>query len=438
MVIATDEQKPDLEQLQQDLQDIIQLTQSSILTKISETSAETEDASIEDDLKVLEGVKCKVPFRYEWGGLGYHNAIILGTEVLEDATVGVNVVFMHPTDKQMQPCPYYLEGKCKYSDEKCHFSHGYSVKLNEIRDYDEPDYNKIVEGCTVLAKHKNNLWYKALVEDIIENTQFSVKFHHCGDVELLNMHSVYPLDDDDQSESESSDEEDSLHDIGDVVDYPVRATDASFGHWEQHTKGIGSKLMAKMGYVYGSGLGKEKNGRIDPIEAMVFPPGRSLDRCMELREKAGGEDMLSVEKRLNLQKRKEENRLRQKASAAKNNVSVFDFINSKLTHQTAKVSNVADDSRSQAKMAAVSQLSRKTLNLRSFKIGEDIRRTERDMVKLKESLQRQRNRGDSASAAQIQSRLDEKQKQLEQLRNSDRNIANEQKQRKSSSKLTIF
>ena len=34
--------------------------------------------------------------------------------------------------------------------------------------------------------------------------------------------------------------------------------------------------MAKMGYVYGSGLGKEKNGRIDPIEAMVFPPGRSL------------------------------------------------------------------------------------------------------------------------------------------------------------------
>ena len=188
---------------------------------------------------------------------------------------------------------------------------------------------------------------------------------------------------------------------------------------------------------------------------------------MELREKAGGEDMLSVEKRLNLQKRKEENRLRQKASAAKNNVSVFDFINSKLTHQTAKVSNgtiinnsfiffifffclfistflwkncisVADDSRSQAKMAAVSQLSRKTLNLRSFKIGEDIRRTERDMVKLKESLQRQRNRGDSASAAQIQSRLDEKQKQLEQLRNSDRNIANEQKQRKSSSKLTIF
>ena len=50
----------------------------------------------------------------------------------------------------------------------------------------------------------------------------------------------------------------------------------TFGYWEKHTKGIGSKLMAKMGYVYGSGLGKEKEGRVDPIEAMVYPPGRSL------------------------------------------------------------------------------------------------------------------------------------------------------------------
>ena len=86
----------------------------------------------------------------------------------------------------------------------------------------------------------------------------------------------------------------------------------------------------------------------------------------------------------------------------------------------------------------MSHLSRKTLNVQSFQIGEDIRRIERDMTKLRESLKRQRNRGDSASASQIQSRLDEKGRQLEQLRNSDRNITNEQKQRKSSSKLAIF
>lgn len=49
-----------------------------------------------------------------------------------------------------------------------------------------------------------------------------------------------------------------------------------FGSWEKYTKGIGSKLMAKMGYVFGSGLGKECEGRTEPVEAIVFPPGRSL------------------------------------------------------------------------------------------------------------------------------------------------------------------
>ena len=34
--------------------------------------------------------------------------------------------------------------------------------------------------------------------------------------------------------------------------------------------------MVKMGYKHGSGLGKEGEGRVEPVEAMVFPPGRSL------------------------------------------------------------------------------------------------------------------------------------------------------------------
>ena len=54
---------------------------------------------------------------------------------------------------------------------------------------------------------------------------------------------------------------------------------------------------------------------------------------MELREKAGSEDMLCVEKRLEREKSKEEHRLRQMAAAANRNVSVFDFINSKLSNQ---------------------------------------------------------------------------------------------------------
>ncbi|KAI3968701.1 hypothetical protein MKX01_028851 [Papaver californicum] len=51
------------------------------------------------------------------------------------------------------------------------------------------------------------------------------------------------------------------------------------GEFEMHTKGFGSKMMAKMGFVEGGGLGKDGQGIVAPVEAIKRP--RSLGLGVE-------------------------------------------------------------------------------------------------------------------------------------------------------------
>ncbi|KAH7297994.1 hypothetical protein KP509_25G022200 [Ceratopteris richardii] len=50
----------------------------------------------------------------------------------------------------------------------------------------------------------------------------------------------------------------------------------SFGEFEVHTKGFGSRMLAKMGYVDGSGLGKDAQGIVQPLEAIKRPKSLGL------------------------------------------------------------------------------------------------------------------------------------------------------------------
>lgn len=45
----------------------------------------------------------------------------------------------------------------------------------------------------------------------------------------------------------------------------------SFGAFEKHTSGVGSKLLAKWGYENGSGLGKDGRGMQTPIQVESRP-----------------------------------------------------------------------------------------------------------------------------------------------------------------------
>lgn len=57
---------------------------------------------------------------------------------------------------------------------------------------------------------------------------------------------------------------------------PTRNRSQKIGAFEQHTKGFGSKMMAKMGFVEGMGLGRDSQGILNPLGAVKLPKSRGL------------------------------------------------------------------------------------------------------------------------------------------------------------------
>lgn len=66
---------------------------------------------------------------------------------------------------------------------------------------------------------------------------------------------------------------------------PQTAT-AHFAEWESHTRGIGSALMAQMGYVSGSGLGMEGTGCVNPVHMQPLRTKAGLGNEASLADSA--------------------------------------------------------------------------------------------------------------------------------------------------------
>jgi hypothetical protein len=67
---------------------------------------------------------------------------------------------------------------------------------------------------------------------------------------------------------------------GDLLEQMERveivASGAGFGGFEAHTSGVGSRLMRQMGWQEGMGLGRERQGRAVPLQAVIRPRNLGL------------------------------------------------------------------------------------------------------------------------------------------------------------------
>ncbi|XP_035422993.1 zinc finger CCCH-type with G patch domain-containing protein [Cygnus atratus] len=411
----------------------------------SKGSEEEEESDREEEEEELSGMKVKAPYYSSWGTLEYHNAMIVGTEYLEDGSAGVRVLYLYPTHKSLKPCPFFLDDKCRFK-ENCRFSHGQVVPVEELQPFQEPNLSTLEVGSACLAKHSDGIWYTAKITDI-DSGYYTVKFDSLllKEAVVEGDSIIPPLRSDDGASSAESDE-DSVDDSGyaKVIDSGVPengewapACSSSFGGWEAHTRGIGSKLLAQMGYEFGKGLGKNSEGRVEPVQAVVLPRGKSLDQCAEVlqKKKQGRLDPGNSKKC----RAKGSNAGRSSAGSRKPPRNVFDFLNEKLRGKSTgeKAGGVALPERNSKEIYHASKSTKKALSVRLFQTMEKIEQTQKDIRGIQQALARNVGRH-SIATAQLEQKLANAHKQLGQLQAQEASLQREQKKADTHKKMTEF
>lgn len=423
------------------------------------TATEDHSKELAELVDHLEGSNVKAPFSKDWGQMSYHSAVVLSvnaSDITHVDDIKVNVMFTHPTVAAMKPCSFFLEGRCKFSQEKCRFSHGHAVALSELREYSEPSFSILKPGSPCLVKSDiDGLWQLAALESIGERQdEVIVRISHSGKTVPIRVEDVFPLED--NGAVESSDSDDDSHPATDVVPVssdcedneegvpivawsPSTASGLPLGAWEKHTKGIGSKIMEKMGYVWGQGLGIRGNGRTEPVEAVVLPAGKSLDKCMELKELGMTQDSAKVQRKMLLKMKREEEKIERRYHKAAKSESVFDFLNGQIFSK--KDSKNASEQYSIQKennnIQDLKSVSMRGLGIEALQVTEAIKRAEREIVRLGHSSARNKDR-DKVMHAQMEKRIEEQRQLIRQLQSKERSIAAEQQHRKGNDKLRIF
>ncbi|PON73187.1 Zinc finger, CCCH-type domain containing protein [Parasponia andersonii] len=287
------------------------------------------------------GSKCR--FRHTDGR--WYNVRIVAL----DGSGSAKISFLHPTSESMLMCKFFLQQRCRFGT-TCRLSHGVDVPLSSLKKYIPTIWEQSVVGSSVWAvsDSKGGLWREGELESWDDALGVGkVVFRDDGSSanlgdEAITLSEYAEISNEEESDSsseqsDSSDYDEESQGLGfldsSTLQRGIQKETVIFAKWENHTRGIASKMMANMGYQEGMGLGVSGQGMVDPIPVRVLPAKQSLDLAVESRE---GEESKENhgKKRSRGGKRKRDKKFAVLARAAKEEEErapdVFSLINNQL------------------------------------------------------------------------------------------------------------
>ncbi|EPS58639.1 hypothetical protein M569_16172 [Genlisea aurea] len=276
-------------------QSLLQLKKARLLREADsalQVSPSYDDSDPQAKTLVNEGysVGSKCRFRHTDGR--WYNGLVVD---LEDQESSAKVSFLTPTSDGMLMCKFFLQQRCRFGS-NCRLSHGVDIPVSFLKKYVPMTWGKSLVGSSIWAvsdSKADGIWRVAELNSWDEGLKTGeVVFRDDGSSEMLGTEAIMLSEyaqmsegDDTSSDSDySDDDESSSQGLGLGLGFSnggVQKETAIFAKWENHTRGIASKMMANMGYREGMGLGASGQGMLNPIPVRLLPSNQSLDDAVK-------------------------------------------------------------------------------------------------------------------------------------------------------------